>query len=768
MNTKKLISTACALIMICSLGMAAFTGCTKPCDHIYTWNPDREVPATCTTEGSREGLCGLCGDVVTEPIPVDPSAHKYGEWEVTAPTEKNTGSAKLTCTLNSSHVVNATLPALTDSVYNDTVEVITPATVLSEGKSQYRFPHDNGDIVFTVTTPKKTISTVKDVVDLAAASAGEISKSAGITEMPISSDQSMTNRQSVTKFYYEFGDGYTHVYGDGDSREFYCTEDKTSAQGVYAIEINNVKYALDEKTGYPKEKTSNGGSPFQNTGLSASYMHGYMFSLGFTGISGMYGAEKALSEIYSHASKNLNNDLVESYTIANDGSIDGNFTFGYYNETHYRFSVITVKFSLYNTLSLKSLNVESKIYGYGSDGVGYEEEIVNSDLTYYHVKNGASPLGIEKIIANQERKQDVETPVVANPYPRNSLLVKSFNLTHKNNGKDETVGDDAIEVSAGEAKIFTVTDVKHISDEISSIAYDPLTAYLRKDGEDLELTASTGSDSKINVNAVVSNNSVSIRCYRLGDVQVVLKTHSGNFEKVINLNVGNAKGPSDLVSRVNVYSHSGYNWEYYLSVTQDAVLCVYVGQTLEFDAVAPQDEQSYTDASYTAEISSDNKDRANITDNNKFIASAAGEYEIEFTATVAGSNNRFANTYMYITVVEAPDVNTLLGTYEVNITEPENTKATVTFIRETAATGTVTVSYLGATETLSYTYTPASIEIVNGVRTYSPPVLTTTHASGAELNCVLTINDAYGITLRHPREVSGQFEEVTFGPVIGE
>ncbi|MDE6442455.1 MAG: hypothetical protein K2L12_06895 [Clostridia bacterium] len=768
MNTKKIISTACAVIISCSLGATAFAGCTQPCDHVYTWNPDREVPATCTTAGSSEGLCGICGDVVTEPIPVNLNAHKYGEWEVTAPTEKNTGSAKLTCALDSSHVVNATLPALTDSVYADTVEVITPATVLSEGKSQYTYPHDNGDIVFTVTTPKKTISTVKDVVDLAVANAGEISKSAGITEMPISSDQTITNRQSVTKFYYEFGDGYTHVYGDGDSREFYCTEDKSSPQGVYAIEISNVKYTLDENTGYPTEKTSNGGLPFQNTGVSSAYLQGYLFSLGYTGISGMYGAENALSEIYKHASQDLNKDLVEKYTIANDGSIDGNFTFGYYNETQHRFSVITVKFSLYSTLSLKSLNVESKIYGYGSDGVGYEEEIVDSDVTYYHVKNGASPLGIEKIIANQERIQDVETPVVPNPYPRNSLLVKSFNLTYKNNGKDETVGDDVIEVSAGEAKAFTVIDVKHISDEISNLAYDPLTAYLRKDGEDLELTASTGSDSKINVNAVVSNTSVSIRCYRLGAVQIVLKTHSGNFEKVINLNVGNAKGPSDLVSRVNMYSHSGYNWEYYLSVTQDADLCVYVGQTLEFEAVAPQDEQSYTDASYTAEITSDNQASANIINNNTFIASATGEYEIELTATVAGSNNRFANTFMYITVVEAPDANTLLGTYEVNITEPENTKATVTFTQETATTGTVTVSYLGATETLSYTYTPATIETVNGVRTYNPPVLTTTHASGAELNCVLTINDAYGITLRHPREVSGQFEEVTFGPVISE
>ena len=82
--------------MSISLGLMLFAAgagaCSKdPCEHAFRYTVN--TPATCTSEGEREGLCGICGTVVTEPIPVDENAHAYGEWAVTKPTDANTGLA---------------------------------------------------------------------------------------------------------------------------------------------------------------------------------------------------------------------------------------------------------------------------------------------------------------------------------------------------------------------------------------------------------------------------------------------------------------------------------------------------------------------------------------------------------------------------------------------------------------------------------------------------------------------------------------------------
>lgn len=802
MNKKKILTAVCSVVLSCSVGITCFTGCTDSCEHVYTWTTEKE--ATCSSEGSRVGVCGICSDVITEIIPIDPEAHAYGEWQVSAPTQTAAGTATLTCTLNSAHTVTAELPALTDGAY--TVSEITPATVTKGGESEYTYAHEKGDIVFRVQTPVKPVSSMQDVIDYAASKADEISKAAGNTEIPLGGGQ------SASKFYYEFGENYTHVYSDGDEREFYCTPDESSEQGAYVIEISGVKYSLDGN-GYPVEKIKKGGAPFQNTGVNANYLNGFMFALGYTGISGMYGAEGVLTELYKNASANVNNDFTETPFASmkqSDGTYAGSFSFGFYSDSNHRFSIISVNFTLYDTWSIKTLNVESKIYGYDADTnqygfVGYDAEgneldFINFDnnpdtdlpplppVVRCAVKPDGIPVGVEKIQIAQERTQDVQTPVAENPYPRNALLVSSFNVRHSGN---KLVGEEPVEVSAGEAKVFTVTDVVNVADvgkpdnaadRISNISYDPVTAYLREGDKDTVISASTGTDSAIRVSAVINRTSVTVRCFRLGNITVVLKTQSGNFEKVINISVGNAKGPSRLEPQVNVYYDTGYEWQPYSDVitADEPYVTVYAGQTLEFTAQAPETEQSYTDASYTAAITSSNAANADIFDNNKFISSVAGEYEILLTADVANSNGTRVKSLMTVKVVEAPSLSTLFGAYTANITDPEVTKATVTFSSPEPAKqhddetntdidvykGTVTVSFLGGTETLSYTYIPASVTAgENGVRKYNLPVLTTAYYSGAaDLGCSLSINDAYGITLRHPREVAGQYEEVVLVP----
>ena len=63
----------------------------KPvCRHSLITIPARAV--SCTQAGMTEGaICALCGEIVTPPKPIDPTGHRFGEWQITK---------KATCTEN--------------------------------------------------------------------------------------------------------------------------------------------------------------------------------------------------------------------------------------------------------------------------------------------------------------------------------------------------------------------------------------------------------------------------------------------------------------------------------------------------------------------------------------------------------------------------------------------------------------------------------------------------------------------------------------------
>lgn len=751
MKTKKFISAVCSAVLCCSFAVTAFAGCKKECEHVYNWTVQTE--STCSADGVRNGVCGICSDVITEAIPVNPEAHAYGDWEVQVPTDAAKGKAVKTCTLNASHKTETELPVLTDGKY--TVEIKSPSTVTQEGSAEYTYPHDLGDITFTVGLPKKEITELSDAVTLAVENKGEIGKTAGTMVMPVS------GKPATNNFYYEFGDDFTHIISDGDSREFYCTDDGD----FYAVEISNVKYNYDGK-GYPTDKKTAGSDPAQSS-INAGYIDGIMLALGYTGTPGAYGAEDFLSVLFEIADENRNGDFVETeLNVKDDGTVDGGFTFGYFMDSSQRFSTITVKFNLNDTLSLKNLNVESKIYGIESiDGEGNPVYgyVQDEETGYYSVKSDSSPVGIESVSLKQERKSELETPVADNPYPKNALLVKYFDLTYKTqDGQTLTVGEETVEFSAGAPVVFSIVNVENVAENINKISYDPIEAFLRDDGKDIPLTASTGTDNKINVSAVTNNSTATIRCFRMGEVTVVLKTRSRNYEKVIKINVGNPQPPSMLLSEVYHYYDTGYEWV----TTNKDDFKIYVGQSLEFRAKAPEAEESYTDVSYTASVSDAMQGAsvadADISTNNMFTASKPGRYELTLISTLDSK----IKTYLYIIVEEAPTAELLFGRdYYAQLEDPERVKADIKFTPADAVSGTVTVSFLGMTETLSYEFTPASIVTANGNRVYNNPRLVTRRVSGAELGCSLSINDAYGITLSHAKEISGQFEEVVIIPV---
>jgi hypothetical protein len=60
-------------------------------------------------------VCGICGDVVEEAIPIDTTAHDYGSWEITKPSESEEGKAKKVCSRVSTHTLEVTLPKITES-----------------------------------------------------------------------------------------------------------------------------------------------------------------------------------------------------------------------------------------------------------------------------------------------------------------------------------------------------------------------------------------------------------------------------------------------------------------------------------------------------------------------------------------------------------------------------------------------------------------------------------------------------------------------------
>lgn len=85
---------------VCSQCGAEYTQAPTQCEH--TWMPVYEAP-TCSQPGIRQGICSQCGEILpesVEQIPIDASAHQWGEWVTTAaPTDTDPGSQSRVCGL---------------------------------------------------------------------------------------------------------------------------------------------------------------------------------------------------------------------------------------------------------------------------------------------------------------------------------------------------------------------------------------------------------------------------------------------------------------------------------------------------------------------------------------------------------------------------------------------------------------------------------------------------------------------------------------------
>lgn len=723
MKFKKTIATVAAAVTALTVCASAFTACKKECEHNYKWTT--LTPATCTTPGEEQGLCGLCGNTTEREIPVS-NEHPYGEWDITAPTETAEGKAVKTCTREPSHKLEVTLPVVTEAGTGyDSSALTKPATSISKGERTFVLKNDAGDISFIVYTPEKDVETVEDAVLIGASKMQEIRSASG----QYSAD---TTRFPIQTYMYEFGDNYMHFEESGDQRKIWCS--------------------LDEEGNPYLIKTENGGAIFQDTAATADYMNGFTFSLGYSFGTIWYGAENLLSSLYSIATENTNKDFDESVGTASGGGDLYRFQFGTHSEKYY--SDIKVEFTLHDNFAIKTLTVNTEVYDKGNWELD-EETLIARPTT--NTPSGKELITVETVARTPG---DVEPE---NPYKKENFTVKSFDLF---SGATQITDETVITLSADSTQSFNIRNVVHFNEEIpGNIVFDPVSYFLRTEAGDEPVTFEAGYDG---IAVWTSNNTqVNVRSFKTGNLTLVVKTASGQFERTVKLDVKKIAPPATtdnggVAYFPSVYLFGGetYYWQSLAAVPEAdraQVSKTFVNQPLRFKADVAQSLASYVDPSSTARISSANAADATIEEVEgednvySFTAAKAGVYIIEMTSKI----NPRRSFQFPITVETEPPISTVLsGEYKGNLQYPSPNGVTVKFNSNGAATGTVSVTIDGkGTETLNYVWDAATRK------------LTTTHASGANdaklgFGFKLALNDAFNLVVMHPSGVGDETETV--------
>lgn len=352
MKQKKLFRSLIALVCAASLGAAALTGCSSEpaCEHVYTYTVHEGDEPTCTAAGKRTGVCGLCGDVIEEEIPVDPDAHDYsGDWQITKPTETGEGAAVKVCSYNSEHELTVTLPKVTLSGKGyDKAQFIKTPTTVEGGEMHLELYNDYGTISFDVELGKRTLSTVEDAVILASSLGSNVRTSDGYYK-------EATDAMQISFSAY-FGDDYTNVKDSGMNVEYWYSYD-------------------DEGNVFAMSKTGS-ADPVVVNDATADNMLGFGYNSG-SKTSSFYGAEQGLRKLYDTAQTaiSLGNcvNYKESIGRVNNFEKSVKVSFSYSLFENPFFCRYDVQFETYNDGTLKKLEVSTEIirpYMYMTDSEG--------------------------------------------------------------------------------------------------------------------------------------------------------------------------------------------------------------------------------------------------------------------------------------------------------------------------------------------------------------------------------------------------------------
>jgi len=380
---KKFTKSLIAFIAAASVFTSFAAGCKKEnteCVHeVSEWETDKA--ATCVATGIKHGLCVKCYEVVEEVIPIDSEAHDVEgvEWTITTyPTEEETGLATKICNLDSSHVIEVTLPVVTaqGTGYDSSERTVVPSAV-SEGKQTLTLKNEKyGDIEFEVTLPRRELTNLEAAVTVAASLGSLIRTSTGTRQD--------TKESSSQAFSVYFGNDYTHITDNTDNMEYwYSHDDDGNPFGVYS---------------------SIGGSSVTTiSNVTEDALLGYNWVTPAKNSNYFYGAEMILEKIYDIVAEGTadGNSTVACWSEKNneftknrDGSVSASFSFSNYENPN--FIRYTVEFTTFSSGALKTLDVTMELIRgymiaedakgnklfYKDDGV-YVNETTKQTHTYY-------------------------------------------------------------------------------------------------------------------------------------------------------------------------------------------------------------------------------------------------------------------------------------------------------------------------------------------------------------------------------------------------
>ena len=155
-------------------------------EYVYTdygehdWGYWRVHKATCTEPGVKTRSCRRCDKKETETVPIDPTAHDWGEWVIVrGPTGSQEGLEECVCKNNSFHILQQSIPAVRGS--RPAISVVISADVDAGIGQRYKggmvtfhyrvtnigqcpvyiiWPEDAGPLSHDVSAPNGRVSTV--------------------------------------------------------------------------------------------------------------------------------------------------------------------------------------------------------------------------------------------------------------------------------------------------------------------------------------------------------------------------------------------------------------------------------------------------------------------------------------------------------------------------------------------------------------------------------------------------------------------------------
>lgn len=761
MKIKQLLTSVTACVLAIG-SVFSFSACKdEPCEHvtnenIYLW--ETVTPATCSEEGKERGVCQICGDVQERPIAIDPENHDYGDWQVTMPTNTETGLAVKTCSYNSAHKREITLPLLTETDKYTSVKITTLPTFDTPGVKTYVLADEEGDIRFTLPIDARSVETTSDAVEIGKQNgslirSGDVAVVKGTVERVRATDDDgnyitvegednvykytdkpLTSGAVSTTVTYEFGENYTHIDDNDDNAERWCSVDENGELYVILSDSNNPSIHVES-------------APV------ADYMLGYSYNFSRIGNIRFTGVEDMLSGLYTWGATNTNGDFRE-WKKDNDGETVYGFSFGIIagSANVGNFGVFEVKFTLTDNCAVASLDVLATTYvnGYNdNDKLCYESWKIDEDGNAYFtdinptvVTEERPGLGETQVLhtvyyytehltfTQTEKTEEDNVPV--NPYSKDKILVHEITL--RTSGHSETIvdGDYITELNAGTSYSFTVS----VSPSTANTKLDPLALYYYTDaGEFEELTIQAPSSSNLIGYMNTAGTSMTITCTKAGEKKFAVRSVSG-CETVFTVNF-QAVAPSSVYPEIYTYYSTGYEWVKSSAATAMATL--YVGKPLLFRmAVA---NSAYESAEYNANVSNATNGgdlKAASVENgdeySTFTASVAGTY----TVRIASSKNVQKYCVISVTVKNPPEAYDLFAnrTYSGKMTGAIS-NITVTFKGVSStdfSSGTATLVWgTGDSETMSYTYADGTF--------------TATYSGGMDKGFMLTFDEQYNLVV---------------------